>query len=110
VSFAGNFIVAWKRGIAIISAGTVKVTPDSRVKLTNNYGLEIDGAVPQDAGDYICQIATLEPREITHTVEILGKFVTFHLSLSLSLVRARKCRFRANANCDDASTLLLLLL
>lgn len=30
--------------------------------------------MPQDAGDYICQIATLEPREITHTVEILGKF------------------------------------
>lgn len=79
---AGNFIVAWKRGIAIISAGTVKVTPDSRVRLTNNYGLEIHDAVPQDAGDYICQIATLEPREITHTVEILGKFVIGHLSLS----------------------------
>ena len=52
------------------------------MRLTNNYGLEIHDAVPQDAGDYICQIATLEPREITHTVEILGKFVIRHLSLS----------------------------
>jgi hypothetical protein len=69
-----NYIVAWKRGIAIISAGSVKVTPDPRVRLTNNYGLEIHEAAPQDAGDYICQIATMEPREITHTVEILGKF------------------------------------
>lgn len=71
--FADNFIVAWKRGIAIISAGTVKVTPDPRFRLGNGYSLEIRDAVPQDAGDYICQIATLEPREITHTVEILGK-------------------------------------
>lgn len=69
-----NFLVAWKRGIAIISAGTVKVTPDTRVAIKNGYSLEIRDAVPQDAGDYICQIATLEPREITHTVEILGKF------------------------------------
>lgn len=68
-----NYIVAWKRGIAILSAGTVKVTPDPRFRLINGYSLEIRDASPQDAGDYICQIATLEPREITHTVEILGE-------------------------------------
>lgn len=51
----------------------MKVTPDPRVRLGNGYSLEIRDAVPQDAGDYICQIATLEPREITHTVEILGE-------------------------------------
>lgn len=73
IHFLDNFIVAWKRGIAIISAGTVKVTPDPRIRLANGYSLEIGDAVPQDAGDYICQIATLEPREITHTVEILGE-------------------------------------
>jgi hypothetical protein len=74
IHFADNFIVAWKRGIAIISAGNVKVTPDPRIRLANGYSLEIRNAAPQDAGDYICQIATLEPREITHTVEILGEF------------------------------------
>lgn len=57
-----------------MSAGSVKVTPDPRVHLVNGYSLQIKNAVPQDAGDYVCQIATLEPREITHTVEILGKY------------------------------------
>lgn len=71
--FTDNYVVAWKRGIAILSAGSVKVTPDPRVHLVNGFSLQIKNAVPQDAGDYVCQIATLEPREITHTVEILGK-------------------------------------
>lgn len=75
--FADNYVVAWKRGIAILSAGSVKVTPDPRVHLVNGYSLQIKNAVPQDAGDYVCQIATLEPREITHTVEILGKFTHY---------------------------------
>ncbi|XP_037943558.1 lachesin-like [Teleopsis dalmanni] len=65
------YVVAWKRGIAILTAGSVKVTPDPRVRLSNRFNLQIRDAVPQDAGDYICQIATMEPREITHTVEIL---------------------------------------
>lgn len=75
ISFADSYLVAWKRGIAILSAGTVKVTPDPRVRLVNGYSLQIKDAVPQDAGDYVCQIATMEPREITHTVEILGECV-----------------------------------
>jgi hypothetical protein len=82
IHFADNFIVAWKRGIAIISAGNVKVTPDPRIRLANGYSLEIRDAVPQDAGDYICQIATLEPREITHTVEILGELLLLPFYLS----------------------------
>lgn len=66
-------MVAWKRGIAILSAGAVKVSPDPRVRLYNGFSLQIRDAVPQDAGDYVCTIQTLEPIEITHTVEILGK-------------------------------------
>uniref|UniRef100_A0A182W0S9 Ig-like domain-containing protein n=1 Tax=Anopheles minimus TaxID=112268 RepID=A0A182W0S9_9DIPT len=69
----GSYVLAWKRGIAILTAGSVKVTPDPRVRLVNGYSLQIRDAVPQDAGDYICQIAMLDPREITHHVEILGK-------------------------------------
>ncbi|XP_063705258.1 opioid-binding protein/cell adhesion molecule-like [Culicoides brevitarsis] len=78
-----NFIVAWKRGIAILSAGTVKVTPDPRVNLlvqNGEFSLQIENAGPQDAGDYICQIATLEPLEITHTVEILVPPRIHHIS------------------------------
>ncbi|XP_055644750.1 hemicentin-1-like isoform X3 [Toxorhynchites rutilus septentrionalis] len=71
VSSPGSYVLAWKRGIAILTAGSVKVTPDPRVRLVNGYTLQILDAVAQDAGDYICQIATMNPREITHHVEIL---------------------------------------
>ncbi|XP_037947418.1 hemicentin-1-like isoform X2 [Teleopsis dalmanni] len=74
------YVVAWKRGIAILTAGSVKVTPDPRVRLSNRFNLQIRDAVPQDAGDYICQIATMEPREITHTVEILVPPRIHHIS------------------------------
>jgi len=68
-----SYVLAWKRGIAILTAGQVKVTPDPRIRLVNGYTLQIREAVPSDAGDYICQIATFEPREITHHVEILSE-------------------------------------
>lgn len=95
--------MAWKRGIAILSAGTVKVTPDPRVRLVNGYSLQIKDAVPQDAGDYVCQIATMEPREITHTVEILGEcsrvffffpFFCFVLFEGLNILAAAATRTR----------------
>ncbi|KAG5893508.1 hypothetical protein JTB14_031651 [Gonioctena quinquepunctata] len=71
VSNLGPYVLVWKKGIAVLSAGNVKVSPDPRVNLVHGYSLEIREAGPQDAGDYVCQIGTLEPREITHTVEIL---------------------------------------
>lgn len=88
-------MVAWKRGIAILSAGAVKVTPDPRVRLYNGFSLQIRDAVPQDAGDYICTIQTLEPIEITHTVEILGKSCeekSIHLVIGFSMC-VRFCLF-----------------
>lgn len=57
----------------MLSAGNLKVTPDPRIKLVEGYNLEIHDVQTQDAGDYVCQLGTLQPREITHTLEILGK-------------------------------------
>lgn len=71
---SGAYVIAWKRGIAILTAGTVKVSPDPRLSLVNGHYLQIENAVPQDGGEYVCQIATLEPIEITHLVDILGTF------------------------------------
>ncbi|XP_049818651.1 limbic system-associated membrane protein isoform X2 [Aethina tumida] len=71
VTNPGPYVLAWKKGIAVLSAGNVKVSPDPRINLVNGYNLEIKEAGPQDAGDYVCQIGTYEPREITHTLEIL---------------------------------------
>lgn len=74
---SGPYVLAWKRGIAVLSAGNVKVSPDPRISLVNGYNLEIKEVGTQDAGDYVCQIGTLEPREITHTLEILGEHYSF---------------------------------
>lgn len=93
-SIADQYVVAWKRGIAILSAGSVKVTPDPRVRLVNGFSLQIKDAVPQDAGDYVCQIATLEPREIAHTVEILGEFVA-QIVQSVTTTEINPCENRA---------------
>ncbi|KAJ3646225.1 hypothetical protein Zmor_023820 [Zophobas morio] len=94
VTPAGAYVLAWKRGIAVLTAGPVKVTPDKRVRLLQSpvstssltgipelsgegYSLELKDVRPQDAGDYVCQIGTMEPREITHTLEILGEDMLF---------------------------------
>lgn len=70
----------------------MKVTPDTRVRLLSTpqqtstavaglagggYSLELRDVKPTDAGDYVCQLGTLEPIEIVHTLEILGKFIIF---------------------------------
>lgn len=67
------YILAWKKGIAVLTAGSTKVSPDERIRLVDGNNLEIRDIQTNDAGNYVCQIATLKPREISHTVEILGK-------------------------------------
>ncbi|KAK9510650.1 hypothetical protein O3M35_005387 [Rhynocoris fuscipes] len=49
------------------------VTRDSRFRLVDGFNLEISDVMPQDAGDYVCQIGDGENRDQIHTVEILGK-------------------------------------
>lgn len=69
--------MAWKKGIAVLTAGHTKVSPDERIRLVDGNNLEIRDIQTNDAGNYVCQIATLKPREISHTVEILGEFAHY---------------------------------
>lgn len=77
---------AWKRDIAVLTAGNVKVTMNPRIRLmspqahpdsneprSSSYNLEIQNVRTNDAGEYACQIGTIIPKEIVHSLEVLGK-------------------------------------
>lgn len=68
-------MLAWKKGIAILTAGTTKVTPEERIRIVEGYNLEIRNVQVNDAGNYICQIGMLEPVELRHTLQILSKYI-----------------------------------
>lgn len=59
------------------------VTRDSRFRLVDGYNLEVSDVMPQDAGDYVCQISDSHNSDQIHTVEILGKFKTYFFIISL---------------------------
>lgn len=81
-----NYVFAWKRDIAVLTAGNVKVTMNPRIRLmppqahhdsneprSSSYNLEIQNVRTNDAGEYACQIGTIIPKEIVHSLEVLGK-------------------------------------
>lgn len=69
----GSFVLLWRRGTSVLTAGHLKITRDDRFKIVGDYNLQISNVKTQDAGDYICQIGDQETRDQVHTVEILGK-------------------------------------
>ena len=71
--FSGTYVLLWRRGSAVLTAAKLMVTRDSRFRLVDGYNLEINNVMPQDAGDYVCQISDGDNRDQIHTVEILGE-------------------------------------
>lgn len=71
--FTGTFVLLWRRGSSVLTAGHLKITRDERFKIVDDYNLQISNVKTQDAGDYICQIGDQETRDQVHTVEILGE-------------------------------------
>lgn len=39
---------------------------------SSSYNLEIQNVRTTDAGDYACQLGTIIPKEIVHSLEVLG--------------------------------------
>lgn len=86
---SGHYVLAWKHGIAVLTAGDVKVTSNQRIRLmppqgvvdtkANSYNLEIQNVRTTDAGDYACQMGSIIPKEIVHSLEVLGMWITFEL-------------------------------
>lgn len=73
--FSGKNVLLWRRGANVLTAASIMVTRDERLRLVDGYNLEIADLEPQDAGDYVCQISDKVNRDQIHTVEILGKRV-----------------------------------
>lgn len=40
---------------------------------SNSYNLEIQNVRTTDEGDYACQLGTIVPKEIVHSLEVLGE-------------------------------------
>uniref|UniRef100_A0A1B6E7S8 Ig-like domain-containing protein n=1 Tax=Clastoptera arizonana TaxID=38151 RepID=A0A1B6E7S8_9HEMI len=67
----GNFVLLWRRGSSVLTADKIMVIRDPRFRLVDGFNLEIGNVMPQDAGDYVCQIGDGDNRDQIHTVEIL---------------------------------------
>ena len=66
--------MVWQKGQDVLSAKSIMVTADPRIKLVNHHNLQIRSIKLSDAGDYQCKIHVLgDPIVIIHTLEILGK-------------------------------------
>ena len=72
--FPGESNVIWKESNRIISAGTIIIRKDSRLRLENGYNLRINDLMESDSGEYVCEIETFgSPMHQTSRLEILGK-------------------------------------
>ena len=70
----GKYVVVWKHGDEVITAGSMMVSPDTRYSLTGGYNLRLENLQQRDQGTYTCHISTLSaPVTLTHSLEILGK-------------------------------------
>ncbi|CAG9807795.1 unnamed protein product [Chironomus riparius] len=67
----GSYVLLWRRGAAVLTAQNLMVTRDARFKMIDGYNLQISNVRVTDAGDYVCQIGDVEPRDQVHTLEIL---------------------------------------
>ncbi|XP_039278694.1 protein amalgam [Nilaparvata lugens] len=76
----GAFVILWRRGSAVLTADKIMVTRDERYRLVDGFNLEIGNVMPQDAGDYVCQIGDGDTRDQIHTVEILESQMTCQMS------------------------------
>lgn len=70
--FTGSFVIVWKKGVTLLSAGQQMITRDPRFSLSG-YNLHVRDISHADQGDYTCQIGDGTPGDLIHTVEILSK-------------------------------------
>lgn len=85
----GSYVLLWRRGSSVLTAGTIMVIRDPRFRLVDGFNLQISKVMPQDAGNYICQIGDGDNRDQIHSVEVLVP-PTIRSSSSTGQLTARK--------------------
>ncbi|GFS96711.1 receptor-type tyrosine-protein phosphatase S [Nephila pilipes] len=67
----GDFVLIWKKEKNnILFAGELRIIRDDRIKV-NRTSLVISNIHPKDSGEYICQISTNPPLELSHSLDVL---------------------------------------
>ncbi|CAG9859476.1 unnamed protein product [Phyllotreta striolata] len=72
LGFRGPFVIVWKRGTTLVSAGQQLISMDPRISLIG-YNLQLKDIRHADQGDYTCQIGDGSQGDLIHTIEILSK-------------------------------------
>ena len=83
-------MIIWKRGSTIIALGDKPYEDDdSRVEVQkelNGNSLVIRFSEQKDAGDYVCQVSSTTPVELTHTVKIIGEKKVVQINIFILLL------------------------
>jgi hypothetical protein len=82
VSLTGDLAMIWRVGMQrLLFTNSIKIYPDKRYGIDNRTSdptvtsllLKIDNVTAGDAGEYVCQVAAIEPMQIVHTLRVLGE-------------------------------------
>ncbi|GJQ77960.1 hypothetical protein Trydic_g2321 [Trypoxylus dichotomus] len=65
-----TFVIVWRKGTVLLSAGQQKISQDDRISLIH-LNLQIRDIGHPDEGDYTCQIGDGSMGDLIHTIEIL---------------------------------------
>lgn len=69
VANLGTYVLMWKQQKRVLTAGTLVVRKDYRMRLRDDFSLELSQLKPDDQGTYTCEIDVMgKPISITHKV------------------------------------------
>ena len=72
----GNYVLMWKQQNRVLTAGTLVVRKDYRMRLKDDFSLELTQLKPDDQGTYTCEIDVMgKPISIKHKVSCIAGFI-----------------------------------
>ena len=72
VANLGTYVLMWKQQNRVLTAGTLVVRKDYRMRLKDDFSLELTQLKPDDQGTYTCEIDVMgKPISIKHKVSCM---------------------------------------